>query len=176
MAAKYAVAGAQFLNDVAASPDGNVYVSDTTGNAVFVLRPGAKALAALVRGPQLDGPNGLLARDGKLLMVSWGKITNAATFETSTKGGIHRIDLKTRAVTTLTKEPLGNLDGIEAFGNHLLVTDWSAGKLLLVDDSGAVILVKDGFRNPADLGLDPVRHIVAIPESGAGQVTFLVMN
>ncbi len=174
--AKYVVAGAKFLNGIAASPEGDVYVSDTTGNAVFVLRKGAKATETLVRGPRMDGPNGLLTRDGKLLMVGWGVITNATTFETSAKGSLHRIDLKTLAITTISKEPLGNLDGIEAFGNAFLVTDYAAGKLFIVDDNGQFQLVKGDLQNPADLGVDPARHMVAVPEPGAGQVTFLVLN
>ncbi len=174
--ARFPVAGAKFLNDVAASPAGDIYISDTLGNAIFVLRKGAKAVETFGRGPQMDGPNGLLMRDGKLLMAGWGRISNAATFETSVKGSLHRIDLKTRAVSALTREPLGNLDGLEAFGKHLLVTDWSGGKLFLVDDAGAKVLVKDGFKNPADIGVDGARHLVAVPETGGGQVTFLVLN
>lgn len=174
--ARYAVAGAQFLNDVATSPEGDVYVSDTLGNAIYLLKKGAAAVQSFSKGPQLDGPNGLLVRDGKLLMAGWGHIINAATLETSVAGRVHRIDLKTRAISALAKEPLGNLDGLEAFGKNLLVTDWSAGKLYLMDDTGASLLVREGFKNCADLGVDPVRHIVAVPESGGGQVTFLVLN
>jgi hypothetical protein len=176
VAAKYPVAGAKFLNDVAVSPEGDVYVSDTMGNAIYVLRKGAAAVQTLGKGPQMDGPNGLLVRDGKLFMAGWGRITNAATFETSVKGGLHRIDLKSRAVTTLSKEPIGNLDGLEAFGKDLLATDWNGGKLFMLNDTGAKALVREGFKNPADLGVDPVRHIVAVPETGGGQVTFLVLN
>lgn len=173
---KFTVPGAKFLNDIATSPEGDVYISDTIANAVFVLRKGAKVVEPFAKGSHLDGPNGLLVRDGALLMVGWGVITDPATFATRTLGRVHRFDLKTRAMTTITQEPLGNLDGIAAFEHHLLVTDYVAGKLFIVDNSGHFLLVKSGLQNPADLGVDPARNIVAIPEMGAGQITFLVLN
>ena len=61
-------------------------------------------------------------------------------------------------------QPIGNLDGVEAFGdNAYLVTDWMAGKLLLIDKSGkvkTVLILKPGC---ADLAYAPEPNMALIP-------------
>ena len=53
------------------------------------------------------------------------------------------IDLKTRQKTLITKQPLGNIDGVEQEARGgFLVTDYIAGKVLQVTPTGESRLVR----------------------------------
>jgi sugar lactone lactonase YvrE len=76
------IAGATFLNDMAAAPDGKVYVSDSglkmgaSGlepngtDAVYVIDKGKPK--ALAKSTELGGPNGLLVSDKGVVVVTFG--------------------------------------------------------------------------------------------------------
>src|SRR5262249_39804612 len=114
------IAGATFLNDMSAGADGKVYVSDSgikvtesgmepTGtDAVYVIDKGkAKPLA---KSKELGGPNGVLATDKGLLVVSFG-------------GELYRLD-KDGKRADVTKLPEGGLDGLVAVGDTLYISSW----------------------------------------------------
>jgi hypothetical protein len=96
------------------------------------------------------------------------------TFATRTPGRLLQVDLKTKRIVPLGDgKPLGNLDGLEKYGADYLVTDFTAGKLLRISKSGATTVLKDGFKDSADIGYDPTREIVAVPEMSGGAVQLL---
>jgi sugar lactone lactonase YvrE len=116
-----AIPGATFLNDVAAGADGKIYVSDSgikftangmepTGtDAVYVIDKGK--VHPLAKSKELAGPNGLLATDKGVLVVSFG--TNE----------LYRLD-KDGKRNDVTKLPEAGLDGIVGVGDSLLVSSW----------------------------------------------------
>jgi len=166
--------GAKFLNDVAVGPKGEVYVSDTLKNAIYRC---TTTCDVWVEGANLEGPNGLLVEGGRLIVAAFGLVTDPATFATRTPGRLLAVDLKTKVVTVLgNKKPIGNLDGLERDGEDYLVTDNMAGKLLRVSRSGAVTVLKDGFKNCADIGYDAVSGVIAVPEMGSGTVQFFKLE
>jgi hypothetical protein len=168
---RLAAPGAKFLNDVAVGPAGEVYVSDTIGNAIYRC---ALACEVFVRSEKLECPNGLLVEGRRLLVAAWGTITDPVTFGTSTPGRLLAVDLKTKTIEPLGNgRPVGNLDGLEKYGADYLVTDFTAGKLLRVSKSGVATVLKDGFKDSADIGYDPARKIVAVPEMSGGVVRLL---
>jgi sugar lactone lactonase YvrE len=60
-----------FLNDLTTAPDGSVYVTDTQGARIFMLRPGANSLELFTAAGPQAGPNGItISRDGRHLFVS----------------------------------------------------------------------------------------------------------
>lgn len=164
--------GAQFLNDVAIGPRGEVYVSDTFTNAIYRCT-GDTACEVFVRGESLEGPNGLLVDGKRLIVASFGLVTDRATFKTKAPGRLLAVDLASKKVTPLPGKPIGNLDGLEKEGDAFLVSDFMAGKLLRVSKSGEVTVLKDGFKNSADFGYDATKRIVALPEMGGGVVQLL---
>ncbi len=84
---------AHALNDCTLGPDGSVYASDAAGG-VWVLRPGAGALAPLLSDDTLAGPNGLtVTPDGRTLYVSEYAL------------GIAAVDLATLAVERVQAPP-----------------------------------------------------------------------
>lgn len=63
---------AKFLNDVAVNSNGEVFVSDSRGNAIYRLSGGT--FKVWVSGDDINGPNGLYALKNKLLVGIRGKI------------------------------------------------------------------------------------------------------
>jgi sugar lactone lactonase YvrE len=165
--------GAQFLNDVEVGPGGAVYVSDTLTNTIYQCAAG-KDCQVFLKSEALESPNGLLLDGGKLVVAAWGVGIDPATFATKTPGRLLEVDLKTKAVKPVGDgKPVGNLDGIEKDGSDYLVTDWMAGKLLRITRKGAVTVLKDGFKNSADLGYDAKTHRAVVPDMGADTVLIL---
>jgi hypothetical protein len=154
------IAGATFLNDVAAGPDGKIYVSDSgvkatangfepTGtDAVYVIDKGK--VRPLAKSKELGGPNGLLATDKGVLVVTFG--TNE----------LYRLD-KDGKKTEVTTLPEGGLDGIVAVGDSLLVTSWKASAIYRGKLGGPFEIVISNVKGPADIGYDKKRNRVLVP-------------
>jgi sugar lactone lactonase YvrE len=159
--ARHRAEGAKFLNDVAAGPDGSVYVTDMLGDAIWRLRDGR--FEAWATGPALEHPNGLYAERDRLLLATWGVIDGEG-FATSVPGRLKSVDYATATVTDISPLPVGNLDGIEPDGHGgYLVTDWVAGRVLrMAPGHGHELLLESG-KGTADLGVHPGEGVVALP-------------
>lgn len=138
--ARIKIDGAVFLNDVAVGADGTVYVSDMMANKIYAIKDGKATVFA--EGEQLEYPNGLFAEGERLVVGGWGS-KPAADFTTKVPGHLYSLDLKTKQKTLITKQPLGNIDGVEqeARGGYL-VTDYIAGKLIQVSPTGQSRVVR----------------------------------
>jgi len=129
---KYKANGAILLNDVVVADDGSVYVSDTPMNTIWRLKDGV--FEPWLTDDILDGPNGLLVRDGKLMVASFGRPKSVG--QNREVAGLFSIDLEDKSVTPLG-EPFGNLDGIgQLTPGTYLVSDWPDGALFKVDVKG----------------------------------------
>lgn len=102
------IPGSKFLNDIATDSDGTVFVSDMNGNAIYKVSKGKQEL--LVKSDQLNGPNGLLLENGKLLAGLQDRVVS--------------IDLNTREFNDYILNT-GGIDGIvpDGKGNYL-ISDW----------------------------------------------------
>ena len=131
--------GAKFLNDVAAGADGTIYASDTMTSRIHAIKDGKATVFA--EGEQLEYPNGLFVDGERLIVGGWGK--PEADFTTKVPGHLYMLDLKTKKKTLITKQPLGNIDGVEqdARGGWV-VTDYMAGKLIQVTSTGESRVVR----------------------------------
>jgi len=138
--ARVKIDGATFLNDVAVGADGTVYVSDMLANKIYAIKDGKATVFA--EGEQLEYPNGLFVEGERLIVGGWGS-KPAADFTTKVPGHLYSLDLKTKQKTLITKQPLGNIDGVEqeARGGYL-VTDYLAGKLIQVSPTGESRVVR----------------------------------
>jgi hypothetical protein len=188
-----------FLNDVAVDPaDGKVYVSDTPNNAIFRFEADGTGPVLVVKDPQVEAPNGLLVQDSTLLIGAFGPgIDRNAGFITDKLGAVIAVPLATvnnlgDGVTiaagsfAFISQRVGNLDGLELDTNgDLILTDFFGGRLFTVDPTsptpgstpafgqGDAVPLQNGFALSADIGFDPARRLVAVPETGNGNVQFI---
>ena len=167
------IEGAEFVNDVAAAPNGDLYVSDTFANRIYRL-PQGTAPEIFLASPELDSPNGLLVDGDTLVVATWGPMTDRETFATRHPGKLLRVDLKTKQITNIGDgRPIANFDGIVKMGDRYLATDWFGGRLLVISQGGQVQEVLTGFRQLADLGFDPTRRVIGMPEMSSDRIFFL---
>jgi hypothetical protein len=144
----YTVEGASFLNDIAVDND-KIYISDSNEGSIYLIEAGN--LSTWKEG--LQGPNGLFAENGKLLVGLWG-----------TKS-INTIDLSSKAVTLQT-DSLENADGIEGIGNsEFLVSSWN-GMVHHVDSDWKKTMILDtrpDSINAADIEYVKSKNLLLVP-------------
>jgi hypothetical protein len=132
-----ALKGATFANDVAAGPDGTVYVSDsgvtiddkgitpTKTDAVWMIKK-MKA-SALAKGEELGKPNGLFVTDKGVWVSTFGS------------GEVYTLDAK--GVRGSIQKVAGALDGLYGYFSQ----------------------VQGNLPAPADFGYDSKRKLVVVP-------------
>jgi len=159
--------GAKFLNDVACDGQGAVYVSDTLASKIYRYQDGKVSVFA--EGDELESPNGLLVHKDRLIVAAWGLTTD---FSTKTPGRLFAVDLADPSKTLITKQPTGNLDGVEAAGeNGYVVSDWNAGKVFYVKSDGSTRLLLQLPRGAADLAYLPDHRLLIVPQMLENKVT-----
>ena len=142
---RYVAETAQFLNDVTADQAGTVYVSDMQSNRIY--RMAGERFEIWLEDAALDNPNGVLAEDNRLVVGSWGRMTDG--MKTEVPGHLKQVSLSDRVLSDLTDaSPIGNLDGVESDGaGGYWLTDWFKGALIHVDQDGKAnetMLIKQG--------------------------------
>lgn len=101
--------GAQFLNDLAFAPDGQVLMADSQTQRIYGVRSDTAEI--WLEHELLQSINGLLPEPERLVV-------------TTMAGRLLAIDYESRAVTVLA-EGLGNADGVAAIGEgRYLVSEW----------------------------------------------------
>jgi DNA-binding beta-propeller fold protein YncE len=156
-----ALPGATFANDVAAGPDGKIYVSDTgvkldekgmtptKSDAVYVIEKGKAKIFA--KGEDLGQPNGLLVSGDKVWVVTLGS------------GELYALDKAGKKVDA-QKLPKGHLDGLIGVGDDFLITSHEAHAIYRGKPGGAFEVVMGDFKAPADIGYDTKRARVLVPD------------
>jgi len=162
VAKKYYVAGSLLLNDVTVADDGTVYVSDTLTNQILRLMPG-KAIEAWISDEKLDGPNGIEADGDVLYVASWGEIKEKnmkGLLAAQPLGKLIKINIKDKSIRPLSKEPVGNLDGLEFDGKgNAYISDWKTGTLHLIKLDGTIL---KSFDMAKILGVESARGLADI--------------
>lgn len=168
---KYTINSANFLNDVAISDNGDVYVSDMGNHSIYALKHGKVSL--FTRGVELESPNGMVIQGDHLILATWGT-GMAKDFTTKVPGHLYSLDLKTKKKTAITADPLGNLDGLEVKtgdDHTYLVSDFMAGKVYEVVDSTSVKTLLEGFKGAADIGFIKESNTLIVPRMMENKVS-----
>lgn len=169
------VPNALMLNDVVFDERGNAYISDTIGSAIYKITSKGE-VNLFAKGDVLESPNGLLMGKGKLYVAAWGLAS--PDWSTKTPGRLFSIDLKTKAIDFVTKEPLGNLDGLEMDSDgNFLVSDSAAGKIFRVfSKTGKARVLFFGFKGSADIGYIPKMNLLLVPRMGEDEISAYDMS
>lgn len=165
----------QFLNDLEADPQGNLYVSDSgdimgsgKGGAIYKLDATGK-VTLLIDGKQdarVMAPNGLLADD----------TGNVLIYVDFTSGILYSYNQQTKALTDLA-EGFGGGDGIVHHSNgSMFVSDWKTGKVFSVSTKGDVTLLKDGFKSAADIAITKDEMYIMVPDMKAGELDYIPLK
>lgn len=152
---KIAVQDAIFLNDIAVSEQGEVYVSDTRANKVHRIVDGKAELWL----DEVTAANGLKVVDGKLIIGSGERLISVDD---------------DKKITVLAEGFAAVTDGVEPVApGEFLVTCW-AGLVYYVYADGRLELLIDSREekiNTADLGYDPETGTAYIPNFFKDSVT-----
>ncbi|HBL77316.1 MAG: hypothetical protein A2W90_21905 [Bacteroidetes bacterium GWF2_42_66] len=143
---RHPVKDAIFLNDVAVSESGMVFVSDSKTGKIYVLDK--NEISEVLREP-ISGTNGLFAADDKLYIGS---------------GKIHAMDLKTRELKILY-EDAGGVDGIELMDDgNFLFSHW-AGRIFITQGDKTIKLLdtSEAGINSADIDYAKEIGLVLVP-------------
>lgn len=168
--------GATFLNDIAASADGTLYITDSGigfDDAGNVSHPGQSRVIEL-RGrsarpvltmPAQTAPNGI-AWDGQ--RNAWVIVAfNAPDIFVWTPGASEAVSVGRGA---------GGGDGVVALADgRILFSSWADSSLSILTDS-TVTRLRGGLNAPADIGYDPGRRWLGVPLFLDNRVEFHVIQ
>jgi sugar lactone lactonase YvrE len=162
--------GAMFLNDVAATETGEVFVSDMLTGTIYRLA-GGKLEPWLTGQEQLAMPNGLFPDGGRLIVGTWGAGMKP-DFTTEQPGGLFAVDIASKTVTPLPgAENIGNMDGVVKIGETIYATDYIAGILYRYEEGGQPEKFATLKTGSADLGTDG--KTLFVPMWNEGEVVAL---
>jgi hypothetical protein len=164
----YPAEGAKFLNDLAVTNDGRVFVADSFGNAIYVLENGK--LTEWLRDPGLLGPNGLTIIGSDLVVASLGDLSGG--FENLKPANVKKVDLASKAISDFDNgDVYGNLDGIEPNGKGgVTVTDNGGGRLLEVMPGAAATEIVKLVPGSADHEYVAGQHLYVVPQMQQGEI------
>ena len=162
----------QFLNDLEADPQGNLYVSDSgdimgtgKGGAIYKVNANGE-VAVLVDGadnPLVIAPNGLLADNtGKFLL-----------FVDFTSGVLYTLNTETAELTDI-EAGFGGGDGlVHHSSGTMYVSDWKNGKVFAISITGEVTTIGPQYQAAADIALTKDERYLMVPDMKAGELDFI---
>src|SRR5436190_1979786 len=157
------VPGAIFLNDIAAAPDGSLYVTDTAirfgakgqmehpgTDQIFRIAPDHKVSVA-IKSDSLGRPNGITwdKTNQRFVVVPFG-----ANAPLAWKPG--------EKPTTSLGTGVGQFDGVEIVNGAILVSSWADSSVARFEN-GHVTTIITGVPSPADIGYDAKRNRLLVP-------------
>lgn len=170
ISARYEAKGSAVLNGITKTKNGQIYVSDWVGNAIYKLT--THELVNWLQSPSLQSPNGLFARNGYLYVSSWGDDIQD-DFSTKTTGGLKRVKIADKTIESLTDgTEWMNLDGLHLLEDkRALTTDFIAGELLQIKPSGDIEQKYQLEPSAADFYFDSSKHLLIVPYLMGNKVT-----
>lgn len=152
------VEGAQFLNDVTVTADGSVYFTDSNTSTIYSLMNGK--VATVLADTTLGGTNGVLVEGDMMYLAGY------------MSGNVYRMDLRTKAIEKLATEVPGG-DGIERYGDALLVSNWGGQVYHVAADGEATLLLdsQEAKLNAADIEVIADQNLLLIPTFFGNGVT-----
>jgi sugar lactone lactonase YvrE len=161
---------ATFLNDAAAGPDGNVYITDSgiafdaAGN---VSHPGKSRVFVITRRTARQAVE--LPRESAANGIAWDAEREAWLLVGFNSPSVYLWVPGADSVVVLGNGPGGG-DGLAVLTDgRALYTSWADSSLTFFAN-GTSTTMRKGLPAPADIGYDPARNIVAVPLFNANRV------
>lgn len=171
IANKYTGEKVRYFNDVTADSKGNVYVTDMHASAIYKLDKN-KNFTKWYDSPEIESANGILAVGKELIIGGWGYFTDGNALNAGI-GKLHKMNIKTQKLSTITPQPLGNLDGLQVLDdNSYFVTDWKEGKVFKVYKDGTSEELLDTERGAADLWYIQEKKLLLLPLNKQNKLVF----
>ncbi|TDR32495.1 SMP-30/gluconolactonase/LRE family protein [Hydromonas duriensis] len=165
---KHSPEGAQFLNDTVADSQGRIYVSDMFTSAIYRLEHGKVTL--WMQSAELENPNGLLFVKGDLYVAAWGRFTDGKPLN-ATQGRLLKVNPKTKVITPVTAQALGNLDGLQLDGKgNFIVSDWKKAAVYSITPVGVVTQLLSLPQGAGDVFYSAQKKLLMVPMSREGKV------
>ncbi len=167
---RYPIPNSEFLNGLAISKNGDVYMTDTSGSTPLkgrIFRFSKGKVSLWMENFDLNKPNCAYIEDNILYIGN------------SFDCGFKKIDLKTRKIDTIARLGAGVIDGIriDKQGNHI-VSHWR-GDLYRIDKKGDVIrILQTGklFQNMAGFEYIKSKNLLIIPTFMGNRVVAYKLN
>lgn len=166
----------QFLNDLEADPQGNLYVSDSgdimgtgKGGAIYKIDSQGNT-TLLIDGKQderIMAPNGLLADDtgNYLILVDF------------TSGLLYQYNQSNKELVSISEGNFGGGDGVVHHSNGTMyVSDWKSGTVYSVLMNGDAEILKEGYQAAADIAITKDEQYLMVPDMKAGLLDFIPLN
>lgn len=136
------VEGAESLNDPAMDEEGNIFFSDLAGSRIYKMNQ-AGEIEQWLSSSDLERPNGLFVTPDHILAAAWGDDQN---------GNILKVDRTTKKIDRISKEGIGNMDGIQPKGDgEYYVSDWATGDIYTIDMNGNLKKVLTSEKSSGDI-------------------------
>jgi hypothetical protein len=160
---EYNVEGAKFLNDIAADPKGNLYISDSQTGTVHKLSKGE--LSVFISSETYGNPNGVIVLDGSLFLGTGSKIV--------------QINTETKSLTDYMINT-GSVDGIARIApDKMIFSNW-AGTMYMMKKGDEKELIFDSSNTEtsktADFGYDPDKNLIYVPTFFSNSVICYRLN
>lgn len=165
------VPGATFVNDLFATADGKVYLTDSGLKAgkegfdpsgtdgVYVIEPGKKPkLKTLVKSKDLNRPNGIVVTTDTIYIAPFGGAE------------IAQLDLNGKKKGEPLKVGKGGLDGLVLVGDRFFVSSWESKSVWAGKAGEAFTELFTELNAPADVGFDSKRNRLLVPRFMDNQV------
>ena len=151
---------AKGLNDLVISADGQVYIGDLVGGAIYALNN--EKLELWLKPDKIKHPNGLNVKDGVLYVGNLGAGL-LRSYRPDQYGTAYEIDIQTKVTKEIeTTHQIGTIDGLEIHKGDLLISSPFTNKLYQVtNNKKKEILTIEG--TIADIGLDEENGILYTP-------------
>lgn len=161
-----------FLNDVAASENGDVFITDMLANRIYSYSGGKVEL--WLENPDLKAPNGIVVDGKRLIVGSWGSGLHP-DFSTDQPGGLVTVDLASKAVAPFPKATgFANVDGIVAFPGRIYLSDPLKGALYEIVEGQSPRIVAQ-FK-PGDVDIGSGDDTIYVPMMNEGDLLAVKVN
>lgn len=165
----------QFLNDLEADLQGNLYVSDSgdilgSGKGGAIYKIDSNGNTTLIMDGKQDArimaPNGLLADDTGNILI----------YVDFTSGILYTLNQQSKALDDIA-EGFGGGDGIVHHSNgSMYVSDWKSGKVFSVNRKHEVAILKEGYQSAADIAITNDEEFLMVPDMKAGVLDFIPLK